>query len=129
MLEKNKAQTTREVNIRGHGPEASRAGRPWPMSEADRLALARSAVGKKRAQEVDLQRKRSTNESILNGHRTSFRKRHVLDDGGPKQSLQVPEMEGDTKFPRRNRQIYLQIDLQKVEHNAKNGLNRGDIRR
>jgi translation initiation factor IF-2 len=96
MLEKNKAQTTREVNIRGHGPEASRAGRPWPMSEADRLALARSAVGKKRAQEVDLQRKRSTNESILNGHRTSFRKRHVLDDGGPKQSLQVPEKEGET---------------------------------
>lgn len=57
MLERNKVETTREVNIRGNGPESTRAGRPLPLFEKDRLAIARSSVAKKKAQELNFHRK------------------------------------------------------------------------
>jgi translation initiation factor IF-2 len=98
LLQRSQAEQKREVNIRGSGPQATRAGRPWPMSEADRLALARSAVEKKKAQEYDLQRKKEENsENRFTIRRPQSTPRHVMGDSERiSRSYREPETEGET---------------------------------
>ena len=87
MLERNKIETAREVNIRGGGPESTRAGRPVPMSEADRLALARSAIEKRKAQELDLQRR----EREVARRRDNIPSRHFMLGNMPRRLGPIPE--------------------------------------
>ena len=93
MLERNKIETARKVNIRGNGPESTRAGRPVPMSEADRLMLARSAVEKKKAQDFDLQR----GEREAARRRDNISSRHVM-LGNASRRL-APTLEKDRLVP------------------------------
>lgn len=95
MLERNKAETMREVNIRGNGPESTRAGRPWPMSKADRLAQARSAVERKKAQELAFQRKEKAASHDPLRIRRGFTLTHIRVESSSKQSNAKLERGGD----------------------------------
>lgn len=65
------------------------------MAEADRLAVARSALEKKKAQELDLQRRKDASEGNWKVRRTpSSKPRHIIIDNSSIRPSRVPEKEG-----------------------------------